>query len=117
MDTCDVVIVGGGPAGSACAWGLRHAGLDVVIVDKAMFPRDKVCAGWITPQVLDDLEIDRTDYREGRAFQRITGFRVGVIGEGCQRPASQRSLARWSASWPRMGSTSPCSSRTRSDRC
>ena len=55
VDTCDVVIVGGGPAGSACAWRLRQAGLEVVVIDKAIFPRDKVCAGWITPQVLDDL--------------------------------------------------------------
>ena len=52
MVTCDVVIVGGGPAGSACAWKLRQAGLDVVVIDGANFPRDKVCAGWITPQVI-----------------------------------------------------------------
>ncbi len=75
------MIVGGGPAGSACAWRLRQAGLDVVVVDKAMFPRDKVCAGWITPQVLDDLQIDSDDYRDGRTFQPITDFRIGVIGE------------------------------------
>ncbi len=81
MDTCDVVIVGGGPAGSTCAWKLRKAAFDVVIVDKAMFPRDKVCAGWITPQVLEDLQIDPDDYGNGRTFQPITGFRVGVIGE------------------------------------
>jgi flavin-dependent dehydrogenase len=81
VDTCDVVIVGGGPAGSACAWRLRQAGLEVVVVDKAMFPRDKVCAGWITPQVLDDLDVDSDDYRAGRTFQPITDFRIGVIGE------------------------------------
>ena len=44
MTTCDVLIAGGGPAGSTCAWALGQAGLDVVIVDKATFPRDKVCA-------------------------------------------------------------------------
>jgi geranylgeranyl reductase family protein len=81
VDTCDVVIVGGGPAGSACAWRLRQAGLEVVVVDKATFPRDKVCAGWITPQVLDELQIDADDYRDGRTFQPITDFRIGVIGE------------------------------------
>lgn len=80
MDTCEVAIVGGGPAGSACAWRLRQSGVDVVVVDKATFPRDKVCAGWITPQVLDDLRIDPADYRERRILQPITGFRVGVIG-------------------------------------
>jgi geranylgeranyl reductase family protein len=80
VDACDVAIVGGGPAGSACAWRLRRAGLDVVVVDRATFPRDKVCAGWITPQVLDDLRIDPEEYREGRILQPVTGFRVGVIG-------------------------------------
>ena len=82
MVTCDVVIAGGGPAGSACAWRLRQAGLDVVVIDGANFPRDKVCAGWITPQVIDDLRLDVDDYRSGRTFQPITGFRVGLIGGG-----------------------------------
>jgi flavin-dependent dehydrogenase len=82
VDTCDVAIVGGGPAGSACAWRLRQSGLDVVVVDKATFPRDKVCAGWITPQVLDDARIDPDEYRQGRTLQPITGFRVGLIGGG-----------------------------------
>jgi len=49
-------------------------------MDKAPFPRDKVCAGWITPQVVEDLEIDIQDYRRRRTFQPITGFRVGLIG-------------------------------------
>jgi flavin-dependent dehydrogenase len=50
-------------------------------MDKATFPRDKVCAGWITPQVVADLEIDVEDYRRTRTFQPITGFRVGLIAE------------------------------------
>ena len=53
MTACDVLIVGGGPAGSTCAWKLRRPGLDVVVWDRQTFPRDKVCAGWITPQVVD----------------------------------------------------------------
>ena len=80
MRTCDVLIVGGGPAGSSCAWKLRQARFDVIVVDKATFPRDKVCAGWITPQVIDDLNLDAQDYQQGRTFQPITGFRVGLIG-------------------------------------
>jgi len=74
------LIVGGGPAGSSCAWGLRHSGLDVVILDKQVFPRDKVCGGWITPGVLTDLGIDPLEYRRERMLQPITGFRVGCIG-------------------------------------
>jgi geranylgeranyl reductase family protein len=82
MDRCDALIVGGGPAGSTCAWQLRQAGLDVVVIDVAAFPRDKVCAGWITPQVVTELRLDTDAYRQGRTFQPITGFRVGVIGGG-----------------------------------
>jgi flavin-dependent dehydrogenase len=80
MEACDVLVVGGGPAGSSCAWKLRQAGLDVIVVDQARFPRDKVCAGWITPQVIAELDLDVDDYRRGRTFQPITGFRTGVIG-------------------------------------
>jgi len=62
MRSADVLIVGGGPAGSTCAWKLANAGLDVVVLDKAEFPRLKLCAGWITPQVLEDLELDVAAY-------------------------------------------------------
>jgi flavin-dependent dehydrogenase len=82
VDACDVLIAGGGPAGSSCAWKLSQSGLDVVVMDKATFPRDKVCAGWITPPVVDDLQIDVAEYRRARTFQPITGFRVGLIGQG-----------------------------------
>ena len=80
MDSCDVLIVGAGPAGTSCAWGLRQAGLDTVILDKSAFPRDKICGGWITPEVLDELQLDPLKYARGRVFQPITGFRTGRIG-------------------------------------
>jgi flavin-dependent dehydrogenase len=82
MDTCDVLIIGGGPAGSSCAWKLRQAGLDVVVMDRAAFPRDKVCAGWITPQVLAAVGVDVDEYRRERTCQPITGFRTGLLGGG-----------------------------------
>jgi menaquinone-9 beta-reductase len=77
---CDVLIVGGGPGGSSCARTLRQAGADVVVLDKANYPRDKVCAGWITPQVVTDLELNLEEYSHGRTLQAIRGFRSGVIG-------------------------------------
>lgn len=79
MDSCDVLIVGGGPAGSSCAWGLRDAGLDVRVVDRKPFPRDKVCAGWITPQVVASLDLDLEDFARTNTCQPITGFRTGMI--------------------------------------
>jgi flavin-dependent dehydrogenase len=80
MERCDVLIVGGGPAGSTCAWSLRRAGLDVIVMDKAAFPRDKTCAGWITPAVVDLLDLDVGAYRQQHVFQPITGFRTGLMG-------------------------------------
>ena len=80
METCDVLIVGGGPAGSSCAWGLWRSGLNVAILDKQAFPRDKICGGWITPQVFTELEVDSAEYARERVLQPITGFRVGCIG-------------------------------------
>lgn len=79
MDSCDVLIVGGGPAGSSLAWKLKKRGLDVLILDKNKFPRDKVCAGWITPAALALLQIDKDEYSRKRVLQRITGFRTGMI--------------------------------------
>ena len=57
MIEAQVIIVGGGPAGSTCAWELNRNGIDTVIVDKSDFPRTKLCAGWITPKVLTKLEM------------------------------------------------------------
>lgn len=84
MDSCDVLIAGGGPAGSSCAWGLKSSGLRVVVLDKARFPRNKICGGWITPEVLAALQIDSADYARTRTFQPITSFRVSCL-EAAQR--------------------------------
>lgn len=77
----DALIVGGGPAGSSCAWKLRAAGLNAAVIDARGFPRDKPCAGWITPRVLELLELTTDEYgREGRVIQPITAFRTGLVG-------------------------------------
>jgi geranylgeranyl reductase family protein len=79
VETCDALIVGGGPAGSSCAWKLRAHGMDVMVLDKALFPRDKVCAGWITPAVVQALQLDTEAYARERVLQPITAFRTGLI--------------------------------------
>ena len=81
MKQVDVLIVGGGPAGSTLAWALRDSGLAVTILDKQIFPRDKVCAGWVTPAVMEELQINLDDYARGRTLQPITGFRVSQLGK------------------------------------
>jgi geranylgeranyl reductase family protein len=88
MIACDVLIVGGGPAGSSCARALTRGGRHVIILDKAAFPRDKTCAGWITPPVLETLAIDLDAYRQGdascpqgRTLQPIRAFRTSRPGD------------------------------------
>jgi geranylgeranyl reductase family protein len=56
MPVADVAVVGGGPAGAAAAITLARAGRDVVLVDKARFPRDKVCGDGLTTGALRLLE-------------------------------------------------------------
>jgi geranylgeranyl reductase family protein len=51
-----VLVVGAGPAGTACALGLRRAGADVTVIDKATFPRDKCCGDGLTTSALRHLE-------------------------------------------------------------
>lgn len=79
MESCEVLVVGGGPAGSTCAERLRQAGIDVLLLDRDQFPRNKPCAGWITPAVLTAVGIDPEEYRQGRVLQDISSFRVGLI--------------------------------------
>jgi geranylgeranyl reductase family protein len=81
MKQVDVLIVGGGPAGSTLAWALRDSGLRIAILDKQNFPRDKVCAGWVTPAVMEELQIDLADYAKEHTLQPISGFRVSQLGK------------------------------------
>lgn len=80
METCEVVVVGGGPAGSSCAARLRTHGIEPLVIDRRQFPRDKVCAGWITPQVVAELRLDIAEYARRHVIQPITGFKTGMIG-------------------------------------
>lgn len=82
MELCDALIIGGGPAGSSCAKALRQLGLDVVLMDRATFPRDKVCGGWITPAVVEMLALDLDDYARQLTLQPFSAFRIGLMAGG-----------------------------------
>jgi len=81
MKQLDVLIVGGGPAGSTLAHSLSGSGLTIAIMDKAEFPRQKVCAGWVTPAVMQELQIDLADYSRSNVLQAIYGFNISQMGQ------------------------------------
>ena len=81
MDYYDLIIVGAGPAGSTLASALENSGKRILIIDKRDFPRDKTCAGWVTPAVMETLDIDPEEYATGRTLQPIRRFRIGMMGQ------------------------------------
>jgi flavin-dependent dehydrogenase len=91
--TCDVIVVGGGPAGASAARRLKGGGADVLVLDREVFPRLKLCAGWITPQVVSDVELDPATYpHRFLTFRRLhfhlKGLRLPV-------PCVQHSIRRF----------------------
>lgn len=93
MQTFDAIVVGGGPAGSTCAWKLRQAGLDVVVLDRTSFPRTKLCAGWLTPKALKDLELDPGDYPH--SFMTFDVLRLHWKFCSVKVPSQQHSIRRY----------------------
>src|SRR5687768_12598222 len=51
----DVIVVGAGPGGAATAYHLAQAGLDVLLLEKSSFPREKVCGDGLTPRAVKSL--------------------------------------------------------------
>ena len=93
MIETDVIIVGGGPAGSACARRLRENNIDCMILDKQRFPRYKPCAGWITPEVFPALELDAADYPYG--VTEFTSFKISIRRVKFTLPTRQFAIRRY----------------------
>jgi flavin-dependent dehydrogenase len=89
----DVIIVGGGPAGSSAAWELTRRGVDCLVLDRETFPREKLCAGWITPEVVSDLEFEPAAYPH--RFLTFDVLNIHVKGLKVPMRSPQHSIRRF----------------------
>jgi geranylgeranyl reductase family protein len=71
----DVLVVGAGPGGSATAYHLARHGLDVLLVERARFPREKVCGDGLTPRAVTALERMGVDPHDP-GFERVDGLMI-----------------------------------------
>lgn len=85
-DDADVIVVGAGPGGSAAAYHCATAGLQVLLLDKATFPRDKVCGDGLTPRAVAELVRMGVSLREEDGWIRNTGLRVLGGGHVIEMP-------------------------------
>ena len=78
--TADVIVVGAGPAGATTAYYLAQAGLDVLLLEKTEFPREKVCGDGLTPRATKQLVDMGIDVSTGNGWLHNKGLRI--IGGG-----------------------------------
>jgi geranylgeranyl reductase family protein len=90
----DVLVVGAGPAGSAAAAWAARAGLDTLLVDAAVFPRDKTCGDGLTPRAIGELQrLGLGDWL--RAHTVSQGLRAHGFGQTLLLPWPGGSLPDW----------------------
>jgi geranylgeranyl reductase family protein len=104
VSDADVIVVGAGPGGSSAAFHLAQHGLDVLLLEKTDFPREKVCGDGLTPRAVKQLVNMGVDTSEKAGWLQNKGLRV--IGGGLRLELDWPDLA----SFPNYGLT-----RTRMD--
>ena len=99
----DVIVVGAGPAGSSAAFHLAQAGVDVLLLEKAAFPRDKICGDGLTPRAVRQIVAMGIDL-DAPGWARNNGLRIVGAGHRLELP------------WPELASFPPYGMvRTRMD--
>jgi len=89
----DVIVVGAGPSGSATAYHLAQAGLDVLLLEKTAFPREKVCGDGLTPRAVKSLVAMGVDVSTEAGWLHNRGLRI--IGGGHQLQLAWPDLAEY----------------------
>jgi menaquinone-9 beta-reductase len=97
----DVVIVGAGPSGSTAAYWLAQAGLDVTVLEKSQFPREKVCGDGLTPRAVKQLIAMGIDTSPENGWIANKGLRI--LGGGMRLEIPWPDLA----SYPSYGLVRP----------
>ncbi|MDP3971480.1 MAG: geranylgeranyl reductase family protein [Candidatus Nanopelagicales bacterium] len=92
VDEVDVIVVGAGPAGSTTAFHLAQAGLDVLLLEKTAFPREKVCGDGLTPRAVRQLVAMGIDVSESAGWLPNRGVRIMGGGHALE------------LDWPRLAS-------------
>jgi menaquinone-9 beta-reductase len=81
----DVIVVGAGPAGASAAYHLAEAGVDVLVLEKSAFPRDKICGDGLTPRAVRQLVAMGIDL-DGPGWMRNKGLRIVGAGHRLELP-------------------------------
>ena len=82
---CDVLVVGGGPAGCAAAYWSARAGRDVVLIERASHPRERVCGDALTPVAVGEL-VDMGCDPSAARWHRHRGLRITAHGQSLEVP-------------------------------